>query len=67
MICQLTTKLLLDIFVVDGIQRLNCFREEYMESVLRMVNGLISAVNSINGMGLGALALITALLVILKK
>jgi len=38
-----------------------------METALGVVNGLIGAVNGINGMGLGALALIVALLVIWKK
>jgi len=38
-----------------------------MEVITGAISGLIGAVNGINGMGLGALALIVALLVILKK
>jgi len=38
-----------------------------METFLGGINSLIGSVNGINGMGLGALALIVALMVIWKK
>jgi hypothetical protein len=38
-----------------------------MEAISAAIGGVIGAVNGINGMGLGALALIVALVMVCKK
>lgn len=38
-----------------------------MEVISGAITGLVAAVNGINGMGLGALALIVALVIVCKK